>query len=81
MVRDEPKARLLIARAVKLAPSNGDVAWTAADVYETLGDRDAALQQVAVALKAGVAPFEFESGPTFAGLVKDPRYAALTTQK
>jgi hypothetical protein len=50
-------------------------------VYETLGDRDAALQQVAVALKGGASRFDFESGPTFAELVKDSRYVNLTKQR
>jgi Tfp pilus assembly protein PilF len=80
MLREEQKARELIARAVKLASSDGHVALVAASVYETLGDRDAALQHVATALKAGEAPFEFESGPTFATLVKDSRYVKLTKQ-
>jgi tetratricopeptide (TPR) repeat protein len=77
MLGDELQARSLMTRAVKLAPANADVAWAAASVYEALGDREAALQHVAVALKAGVPPFDFESGPTFAELVKDPRYATL----
>ena len=78
MLRDDRQARALITRALELAPGNADVAETAAGVYETLGDREAALRQVAVALKGGVAPFEFESGPTFAQLVKDSRYRRLT---
>jgi tetratricopeptide (TPR) repeat protein len=77
MIGDPQQARSLIARAVTLAPSNGEIARTAAAVYEALGDREAALQQVAVALKAGIAPFDFESGPTFAALVKDARYVKL----
>ena len=81
MLRDGEQARLLIARALKLAPSDGDIACTAAAVYETLGERDAALKHVAAALNAGVAPFEFESGPTFAELVKDPRYVRLTKRQ
>jgi tetratricopeptide (TPR) repeat protein len=78
MLRDEQTARPLITRAVTIAPSDGHVALVAAGVYEMLGDRDAALPHVGVALKSGVAPFEFESGPTFAALVKDSRYVALT---
>ena len=80
MLRDEQTARPLIAQAVKVAPSNGDVALSAAGVYEMFGDREAALRHVAIALKSGVAPFEFESGPTFAALVKDSRYVKLTKQ-
>jgi Flp pilus assembly protein TadD len=81
MLGDEQQARSLIARAVQLAPSDSDVARTAAGVYETLGDRDAALQHVAVALKGGASRFDFESGPTFAELVKDSRYVNLTKQR
>ena len=81
MLGNGQQSRSLITRAVQLAPSNGDVERTAAGVYETLGDRDAALQHVGAALKLGVAPFDFESGPTFAQLVKDPRYAILAKSK
>jgi eukaryotic-like serine/threonine-protein kinase len=81
MLGDREEARSLIARAVQLAPSNGDIERTAAGVYETLGDRDAALQHVAAALQAGIAPFDFDSGPTFAELVKDPRYGKLVKSK
>jgi serine/threonine protein kinase/tetratricopeptide (TPR) repeat protein len=81
MLRDGQGARPLIARAVKLAPSDPGVALVAASVYEMLGDRDIALQYVASALHEGTNPFEFESDPTFAVLVKDPRYAKLTKRQ
>ncbi len=81
MLGDADQARTLIVRAVTLAPSNGEVARTAAGVYETLGDRDRALQHVSAALQAGVSPFDFESGPTFAELVKDSRYPTLTKRR
>jgi tetratricopeptide (TPR) repeat protein len=81
MLGERDQARSLIAHAVQLAPSNGDIASTAAAVYETLGERDTALQHVAAALKLGVAPFDIESGPTFAELVKDSRYAKLAQSK
>ena len=45
-----------------------------------LGERDTALKYVGVALKAGMAPFEFESSPALAELVKDTRYLALTKE-
>ena len=77
MLGSEREARELIARAVKLAPGNADIAARAAEVFETLGDREAALRHIEVALKAGTAPFEFQNGPTFAELVKDSRYLKL----
>jgi eukaryotic-like serine/threonine-protein kinase len=81
MLGDAQQARRLIASAAKLAPSNREVAYSAVSVYEQLGDRDAALRQVSVALKAGNDPFEFESSPALAELVKDPRYVAMVRQK
>jgi serine/threonine-protein kinase len=78
MLGDAQQARQLIARALALAPADGEVARDAAHVYELLGDRDAALSHVAAALKAGVSPFEFESSPAFTDLIKDSRYLKLT---
>ena len=80
MLGSEREARELIARAIELAPANGDIAGRAAEVYEMLGDREAALRQIEAALIAGTAPFEFESGPTFADLVKDAQYLMLVSQ-
>ena len=77
MLGSEREARQLVSRAVQLAPGNAEMAARAAEVFETLGDREAALRQVEIALKAGTAPFEFQNGPTFAGLVKDARYVKL----
>jgi Flp pilus assembly protein TadD len=74
---DGGTARRLIARVPQLAPSNGPVAVLAAATYETLGDREEALRQVATAFGAGVDRFVFDSDPTFAALVQDPRYATL----
>lgn len=80
MLGDAKQARHLIGRAVTLATSNNGVAYDAVGVYEKLGERETALRHVAVALKAGTAPFEFESSPALAELVKDSRYVALTKQ-
>ena len=77
MLGEAPQARAFASDAVKLAPADGDVAALAAGAYETIGDRDAALRHVAVALGKGVDRFEFESDPTFDRLVKDARYAAI----
>jgi tetratricopeptide (TPR) repeat protein len=81
MLGDAQQARQLIASAAKLAPSNREVAYSAVSVYEKLGDRDAALRHVSAALKAGNDPFEFESSPALAELVKDSRYVAMVRQK
>jgi Flp pilus assembly protein TadD len=80
MLGSQREARELAARAIELAPVNGEIASRTAAVYEMLGDREAALRQIEAALKAGTAPFEFESGPTFAALVKDSRYLKLVSQ-
>jgi eukaryotic-like serine/threonine-protein kinase len=77
---DTQQARQLIGHALTLAPANGVVARVAVSVYEKLGERNTALRHVAVALKAGMAPFEFESSPALAELVKDTRYVALTKE-
>jgi tetratricopeptide (TPR) repeat protein len=70
-------ARPLVAEARRLAPNDGDVAYTAATAYEATGDRAAALDAIAAALRTGYALVEVESDTGLERLRADPRYAAL----
>ena len=70
-------ARPLIAEARRLAPGDGDVAYTAGTAYEAIGDREAALDAIGAALAAGYDLVEVESDTGLERLRADPRYAAL----
>jgi eukaryotic-like serine/threonine-protein kinase len=70
-------ARPLIAEARRLAPEDGDIAYTAATAYEAIGERDAALDAIRAALAAGYDQLEVESDTGLERLRADPRYAKL----
>ncbi len=72
-------ARPLLAEARRLAPTDGDVAYTAATGYEAVGERDAALAAIGAALSAGYDRLEIESDTGLERLRADPRYAKLVT--
>ena len=68
------KAGDLSARALKLAPGDGDVLHTSAEVDEALGRREAALEKVGRAVAAGYPRWQVERSPSLAALRQDPRY-------
>jgi serine/threonine-protein kinase len=69
------RAGELAARALELAPADGDVLFVCVSVDEALGRRDAALQKVTRALAAGYALWEIEHDPALEALRDDPRFA------
>ena len=71
------EARRLLAEVDKMASASGSVAELAAEVYEDLGDREAALKMLGVALARGFSREEVERSPTFEKLRADPRYQAV----
>jgi tetratricopeptide (TPR) repeat protein len=77
MLGDRAKARTLVDEALRLAPGDSEVHYRAADVFETLGNRDAALRWLGEALAAGRLRSDLERSPSFARLRADPRYAKL----
>jgi eukaryotic-like serine/threonine-protein kinase len=70
-------ARPLLGEARRLAPADGDVAYTAATAYEAIGDREAALRAIAAAFDADFDLLEIESDTGLERLRADPRYATL----
>jgi tetratricopeptide (TPR) repeat protein/TolB-like protein len=70
-------ARALLTEALALGPANGNVAETAAEVYEELGDRDTALRLLDLAFKHGYPRDALERVVTLENLRADPRYRAL----
>ena len=77
---DAAEARRLLAEAERLEPASAAVAELAAEVYEDLGDRDAALRMLDQALAFGVSREEVERAPTFETLRADPRYQTLVAR-
>jgi Flp pilus assembly protein TadD len=80
MLGEGDKARRLAGEAVALSPDNHDVAAVVAGVYEELGDREAALHWLGVALRAGHSAGLIEGDPTFEKLRGDPRWAKLIAE-
>jgi len=74
------EARRLLAEAEKLAPTDGNAAELAAQVYEDLGDRESALKMLGAALARGYKLEDVEREPTFEKLRADPRYQALVAR-
>jgi eukaryotic-like serine/threonine-protein kinase len=77
MLGQAPQARPLVAEARRLAPKDGDVAYTAATAYEAIGDRDAAIAAIAAAFDADFDLLEVESDTGLEQLRADPRYTSL----
>ncbi len=69
------EARKLAARAIALAPKDGDVRAVAAAIHELAGDREAALRAIREALRLGYHRWEIERDPAFESLRADPGYA------
>jgi serine/threonine-protein kinase len=73
-LREAERARPLAREAEALAPADSSVLISIAEVYEVLGDRQAALARIATAMKSESARSEIEGNRTLEGLRKDPRY-------
>jgi serine/threonine protein kinase/tetratricopeptide (TPR) repeat protein len=78
MIGEAAPARALAREAAALAPQDGDTAQVVAGVFEQLGDRAAALDHLARALRNGYSRSLIEADPSFSELRKDPRYGALS---
>jgi tetratricopeptide (TPR) repeat protein len=77
---EETEARRLLVEAERLGPEDNDVAKTAAEVYEDMGDRDAALRLIGAAFARGLSREGVEQAPTFEKLRADPRYLVLVAR-
>jgi serine/threonine-protein kinase len=77
MLGEPEKARRLAEEAVALSTGDSEATAVVAGVYEELGDREAALHWLGVALRAGHPPGLIGTDPTFDELRGDPRWAKL----
>lgn len=62
------------------AANDGEVAFTLAGAYETLGDRAVALEWLKRAIKSGYPVSSIERSPTVAELRKDRRYSSFVSK-
>jgi serine/threonine-protein kinase len=69
-------AREQIQHALALAPDDADVVFQAAEVYESLGAREEAVQWALRYLKLGRDPKHVQRSPELRKLAEDPRFRA-----
>lgn len=70
-------ARRLALQALALAPVDATVLFKAGEVYEQIGDREAAVGSIGKALRNGYSRSELERNPGLAGLRADARLRSL----
>ena len=68
------EALRLAERAKSLEPNNGEILFTVSLVYEILGQRSVALQNIRLALQNGFPPVYIEREPALTNLRKDSRF-------
>jgi serine/threonine-protein kinase len=77
----KPKeATNLIRRAHMLSPSNPEILFRAAQIYEQSGDHDAALNWLGQAARKGYSISDIQHDPSFQHLREDRRYKLLVQQ-
>ena len=77
MLGKKSSATADISQALTIAPDNLEVLSRSIDVYEQLGQRDAAMKQLEAALKKGLPVQDLERSSTLKELRSDPRYQIL----
>ncbi len=76
---DQPdRARELLREGVSLAPNDVPNLFEAVTIYETLGDREVALDLLRKAMRLGLSRDLVESSPNLAKLRADPRFQGLS---
>jgi len=73
-LNNRAEAIQLVERSMKMAPANNEIFFTAALVYEILGEHSASLQALRSAYEKGHPLDDIEREPELAALRKDPRY-------
>lgn len=66
-----------IGRALRLDPKSADVAFTAAIVYNQIGDLDSTFVMLKRAMAGGVSAATVHGTPNFSNLESEPRFQAL----
>jgi thioredoxin-like negative regulator of GroEL len=71
----------LIGSAAAQAPSDPEIQFRAAEIYEQAGDHAAALKKLELAVHMGYSVADIRRDPTLAQLHKDSRYQSLVEEK
>jgi tetratricopeptide (TPR) repeat protein len=77
----QQEAVALIGSAAAQSPSDPEIPFRAAEIYEQGGDHAAALEKLALAVHMGYSVADIRSDPTLGQLHKDPRYQNLVGDK
>jgi serine/threonine protein kinase/Tfp pilus assembly protein PilF len=75
-VGDRNESLALAHQALALDPNDPTVNYKAGEVFELLGQREAAIPLLAKAVASGYNVYEFEHSPELAGLRSDPKFIA-----
>ncbi len=81
MLGKQKDALALIERAAAQSPSDPEIQFRAAEIYEQSGDHTAALKKLELAVHMGYSVAEIRGDPTLAQLHNDSRYQKLVEAK
>jgi thioredoxin-like negative regulator of GroEL len=81
MLGKQQEAVALIGSAAAQTPSDPEIQFRAAEIYEQGGDHAAALKKLALAVSMGYSVADIRGDPTLGQLRKDPRYQNLVEDK
>jgi tetratricopeptide (TPR) repeat protein len=81
MLGKQQEALALIGRATTQSPSDPEIQFRAAEIYEQGGDHAAALKKLALAVRMGYSVADIQGDPTLVQLHKDSRYQKLVEEK
>jgi tetratricopeptide (TPR) repeat protein/predicted Ser/Thr protein kinase len=81
MLGKQKEALALISEAGAQSPSDPEIQFRAAEIYEQGGDHAAALNKLALAVHMGYSVADIRRDPTLQQLHKDPRYQKLLEEK
>ena len=80
MVGQREQAMDYIRRALVIAPSNSELLFSAALVYKQFGKNDDCLQDLAIAISAGMPSSMLKDTPNFDDLHNDERFQELVAK-
>ncbi len=81
MLGKQQEAVALIESAAAQSPSDPEIQFRAAEIYEQGGDHAAALKRLALAVRMGYSVADIRRDPTFGQLHKDSSYQRLVEDK
>jgi tetratricopeptide (TPR) repeat protein len=80
MLGDQQTAYGYLQKALALAPSNGEVLFRAAVVYNHFNQREQALSYLSKAVQAGYSRTIIRDSPDFSNLRQDQQFRATVAQ-